>query len=737
MRNRNASRVLLTFVLAIAMALPFLTSNRRVAAANTPLTGAIFTTDRNGNPVNANIYDDCCDVCLNGGPTNCTSGSGLPDGDYYFQVTDPSGANLLSSDGVESRRFTVVNGFMTAYVGTPGEPGSCNHEVGISPCAATVPTSNAICIELMPFAATPNPGNEYKVWITPVLEYDPTEGAANFGFSGRVKTDNFKCRHSTETRQSAIGGVKFTDLNGNCIFDAGEPTIEGVEIDITLADNTVVKTFTDEKGVWALVFDEGTTFTACEVVPAGYRQQCPTEGQTANDSAVDPVGGNLAATADKDKCWVGTVTGADTASLNFANVLCKPSIICPADVPACTDKDVCSAVVSYTTPTATDDCGGSPGVVCSPPSGSVFEKGSTTVTCTATHSNGQTAQCTFKVIVSDCQSPTIHCPDDKKVCNDPGKCSAVVTFTASANDNCDGTLTPTCDPASGSTFAIGTTPVTCTVQDAAGNPARCSFNVTVDNCTTGSISGKKFYDANKNGLDDDGQVVVGWKVVLSGSASDTKYTDGSGNYSFGPLGPGTYTVTEVAPNNSWTATTGTSCTFTISCENTSNDFRCVFGNYCTATPGGLTIGFWSNKNGQKLITAVDLQHLRDDFCLKNANGSEFDPTTAALVNSFLLSANASNMANMLSAQLIATYLNVIHGFTNGGVFVDGTNTVSQEITYANSLLCGSAPCIGYAGISVAAGPCRTEQERVKNILDKINNGGSFSQPAPCSFTTPY
>lgn len=733
MRNRNASRILLTFVLALAIAVPLLTTTRRVSA----ITGAIYTSRANGETVNGNVYDNCCDVYLNGGPQNCKGSSGLANGHYYFQVTNPSGSVLLSNDPISAREVIVTGGVITAYVGTPGEPGSCVHEQAPGHCP------NSWQVQLMPFDPTPNPGGEYKVWVTPVDEYE--EGGVNFGFvSSNTKTDNFKCRHSTETPQSAIGGVKFTDQNGNCIFDPGEPTIEGVEIQVTLNDpgHTVVTTHTDENGVWALVFDQGTTFTACEVVPEGYKQQCPTEGQTANDSAVDPVGGNLTATADANKCWVGTVTGADTASLNFANVLCKPSVICPSDVPACTDKDVCSAVVSYTTPTATDDCGGSPGVVCSPPSGSVFEKGSTTVTCTATHSNGQTAQCTFKVIVSDCQRPTIQCPDNKEVCNDPGKCSAVVNFTATASDNCDGTLTPTCTPASGSTFDIGTTTVNCSVSDAAGNPASCSFTVKVNNCTTGSISGKKFYDANKNGLDDDGQVVVGWKVVLSGSASDTKYTDGSGNYSFGPLGPGTYTVTEVSPNTSWTATTKTSCTFTISCANESNDFRCVFGNYCTATPGGLTIGFWSNKNGQALETSADFIGL-NALCLKNANGSDRDFLESTLAKNktafanWLLSASATNMAYMLSAQLAGTYLNVAHGVTNANVFVDGTRNVADEITYANSLLCGSSPCTGYAGLSIAAGPCRTEQERVKSILDKINNGGSFSQPVPCSFTTPY
>ena len=92
-------------------------------------------------------------------------------------------------------------------------------------------------------------------------------------------------------------------------------------------------------------------------------------------------------------------------------------------------------------------------------------------------------------------------------------------------------------------------------------------------------------------------------------------------------------------------------------------------NVCLGPGGGLTLGFWSNKNGQALITSSDLQHLRDDFCLRNADGSEFNPTTAAQVKSFLLGATATNMANMLSAQLTAMYLNTAHGFVNGGAFL--------------------------------------------------------------------
>jgi hypothetical protein len=47
-----------------------------------------------------------------------------------------------------------------------------------------------------------------------------------------------------------------------------------------------------------------------------------------------------------------------------------------------------------------------------------------------------------------------------------------------ASDNCPG-VTFVCSAASGSTFPIGTTTVTCTATDTSGNTASCSFTVTV------------------------------------------------------------------------------------------------------------------------------------------------------------------------------------------------------------------------------------------------------------------
>jgi hypothetical protein len=60
---------------------------------------------------------------------------------------------------------------------------------------------------------------------------------------------------------------------------------------------------------------------------------------------------------------------------------------------------------------------------------------------------------------------------------------SVVTFTVTAFDMVDGNVTPSCSHASGSTFPIGVTTVTCTATDASGNVGTGSFTVTVSGPT--------------------------------------------------------------------------------------------------------------------------------------------------------------------------------------------------------------------------------------------------------------
>jgi len=59
---------------------------------------------------------------------------------------------------------------------------------------------------------------------------------------------------------------------------------------------------------------------------------------------------------------------------------------------------------------------------------------------------------------------------------------------ASATDVVDGTVPVTCTPASGATFALGPTTVTCTATDAAGNTATGTFAVLVRDTTPPALS---------------------------------------------------------------------------------------------------------------------------------------------------------------------------------------------------------------------------------------------------------
>src|SRR3990172_8458216 len=88
-------------------------------SAAPPLPGAIFTTLEDGTRVNANIYEDKRDVYLDGGPgPNAPQHSaGLPDGNYYCQVTDPPGKVLLSTDPVKCREFRVAGGIILQDLG--------------------------------------------------------------------------------------------------------------------------------------------------------------------------------------------------------------------------------------------------------------------------------------------------------------------------------------------------------------------------------------------------------------------------------------------------------------------------------------------------------------------------------------------------------------------------------------------------------------------------------------------
>jgi hypothetical protein len=196
---RKLGMIALTSV-ALALAFP-----ATVSAQTAPLSGAIFTTDVTGVPVNLNIYDAKEDVYLNGGPgiNAPDDAAGLPAGTYSFQVTDPSGKTLLSSDDVSCRQFTVdASGVIQSVA--PG--GACAHATG------TDGEDAGITVQLFPYDDTPNNGGVYKVWVTPTELLDCTAPGNKNCFVPRYsKTDNFKVKQGAiieiDTRFSNASGL--------------------------------------------------------------------------------------------------------------------------------------------------------------------------------------------------------------------------------------------------------------------------------------------------------------------------------------------------------------------------------------------------------------------------------------------------------------------------------------------------------------------------------------------------
>jgi hypothetical protein len=171
-------------------------------AAHAP-SGAIFTTLADGSEVNVNQFPSKQDVYLDGGPGigAPATAAGLDDGTYVFQVTDPSGKTLLSTDPARCRQFTVSGGVINGVVDN-----DCEHIVGFDV------DHGATTVQLYPFNDTPNPGGVYKAWVVRVEDFligcaalgvpnglavvDCGNAACNrHGFvPAHTKTDNFKVK---------------------------------------------------------------------------------------------------------------------------------------------------------------------------------------------------------------------------------------------------------------------------------------------------------------------------------------------------------------------------------------------------------------------------------------------------------------------------------------------------------------------------------------------------------------
>jgi HYR domain len=181
-----------------------------------------------------------------------------------------------------------------------------------------------------------------------------------------------------------------------------------------------------------------------------------------------------------------TVTVQDTTS---------PSVTPPADIFAVEATSAAGAAVSYSF-TALDDVDATLDAACSDSGGNnypasttgvQFPLGVTTVSCTFSDDDGNSASGAFSVEVVDTTAP-VFTVTQGDITASPSNASGVsVAFTLAAEDfnNVSEPVDITCSAngspvSSGDTFGIGTTTVSCTATDQQGNSAGTQFNVTVN-----------------------------------------------------------------------------------------------------------------------------------------------------------------------------------------------------------------------------------------------------------------
>jgi len=206
------------------------------------------------------------------------------------------------------------------------------------------------------------------------------------------------------------------------------------------------------------------------------------------------------------------------------------------------------AAVAYKI-TATDD-NGPPSVTCTPPDKSILPLGKTQVSCTAVDTKtAQSATETFGATVRDTTDPVVTVPKPITV-EATGPSGAAVTYSGvSATDLVSGTLVPTCDKASGSTFPVGTTTVTCTATDGAGNKKTAGFDVRVADTTPPAVTVPAAVSAEATGPAGATVVYTGVSATDSVSGALTPACDKPSGSAF-PIGTTsvTCTATDAAGN---------------------------------------------------------------------------------------------------------------------------------------------------------------------------------------------
>jgi lysophospholipase L1-like esterase len=161
-----------------------------------------------------------------------------------------------------------------------------------------------------------------------------------------------------------------------------------------------------------------------------------------------------------------------------------PILVDPPPNQVAEAPDMRGALLQFTPPLAFDALDPDPVIASTPPRGTILPLGTTVVTATATDRYGHVASASFSVEVRPAAPPVLQDVPGDAVVEATGPLGAVVNFALpTGTDVADPDVSVICVPPSGSTFPIGTTTVTCTATDQAGDVTGASFTIRVRDAT--------------------------------------------------------------------------------------------------------------------------------------------------------------------------------------------------------------------------------------------------------------
>ncbi|HEY9401413.1 MAG TPA: immunoglobulin-like domain-containing protein [Pyrinomonadaceae bacterium] len=465
------------------------------------------------NDPSETLYGAVVNYAVSGEGTACSpiqcdtpSGSLFPSGTTLVTCTAASGDSVIFPVTVtDTRSFNItLNGANPLTVECNSippfaDPGATTNRPGITPSVSSDVNPNVPGTYTITYTATDGTDTATATRTVNVIDDSPPHITLN--------GDNPLTEDEIETQEITVEcHTSFTDpgATANDACDGSSTvTVSGTVDPNTVGTYTLTYSATDEQGTPGDPSDDLVstitrtvrvvdttdpviTLTGGNALTVECHAAFTDPGATATDNCAGDLDSAVQVSGTVDPNTVGTYTltytvsdasGNDATVQRTVNVVdtTPPVITVNGDSPATVE---CHTSYTDAGATANDACGGSFPVTVSG-SVDVDTPGVYTITYTATDGTN-TGTATRTVNVVDTTAPVISCPADIVVNLLPNTTatSIPVSFNPTASDSC-GTAAVTTSHASGANFPVGTTIVTATATDQAGNTSSCSFNVTV------------------------------------------------------------------------------------------------------------------------------------------------------------------------------------------------------------------------------------------------------------------